>query len=130
MTKFNKSDFIPAQVFLDELSRDERTLVEAGAAAILQEMHLAEIRKLLGKTQVAAGKSASMTQAEVSRLERSPETAQLRTLDRYVSGLGGKLQLVAVLPDGVQASIPLRHGKLVKSRLKVSKAGEPVLPDE
>ena len=58
-------------------------------------------------------------------LEQMPEASQLRTLERYVAGLGSELQLVARFPDGVSAEIPLRSGRPVKSRIKIEKSPIP-----
>jgi predicted transcriptional regulator len=80
-------------------------------------MHLSEIRKALDVTQTKLSHRAGLKQAEVSRIENNPEKVQLRTMERYVKGLGGQMKIVAELPDGTRAEIPLSHGKPVKSKV-------------
>ena len=117
MAKFNKSDFRPARERIGALPRARRARIERGAAKILLAMHLSEIRKALDVTQAKLAHRAGLTQAEVSRIENNPETVQLRTMERYVRGLGGKIKIVADFPDGVHAEIPLHQGKPVKSKV-------------
>ena len=119
MARYNRSDFKSAIERIQSLPDERRARIEAGAARILEQMHLAEIRKALDTTQVKLSVKAGMTQAEISRVENNLATVQLRTLQRYVAGLGGELQIVANFPDGVSAEIPLKAGKPVKSRIKV-----------
>ncbi|WP_274627350.1 helix-turn-helix domain-containing protein [Arvimicrobium flavum] len=115
-----KSDFKPASDWIDALTGDRRDKIEAGARKILAEMHLAELRKAMKVSQITVAERTGLKQTEVSRIERAPETVQLRTLNRYVDGLGGKFKLVAEFPDGTTAEIPLRDGKPLKSRMKVA----------
>lgn len=119
MTKYSKSDFKPFSELLDQFSDDERREIHAGARAIMEQMHLAEVRKALDVTQTALSARTGMKQAELSRIENNIENVQLKTLNRYVSGLGGTCKIVAEFPDGVVAEIPLRAGKPVKSKVKV-----------
>ena len=117
MAKFNKSDFRPARKRIGALPRARRARIEREAGKILLAMHLSEIRKALDVTQAKLAHRAGLTQAEVSRIENNPETVQLRTMERYVRGLGGKIKIVADFPDGVHAEIPLHQGKPVKSKV-------------
>jgi len=119
MARYNRSDLKSAIERIQSLPDERRARIEAGAAHILEQMHLAEIRKALDTTQVKLSVKAGMTQAEISRVENNLATVQLRTLQRYVAGLGGELQIVANFPDGVSAEIPLKAGKPVRSRIKV-----------
>lgn len=80
-------------------------------------MHIGDLRKALHVTQVAVAERTGLKQAEVSRIEKKPETVQLRTLERYIEGLGGKLRIVADFPDGTRAEVPVRHGKPVRSKV-------------
>lgn len=119
MARFKKSDFKPASDWINELPAERLEKIEAGAANILQEMHLAEMRKALSVPQTGVAKRSGLKQGEVSRIEKSPETVQMRTLSRYIGGLGAKMKIVVEFPDGTQAEMPLRAGRMVKSRLKV-----------
>lgn len=126
MAKYRKSDFRPA---LDEIMKDlpeeRRERIFAGAAEIIRGIRLAELRKALDVTQVTLARKSGIAQADISRIENRPETVQLRTMERYVTSLGGKLKIVAEFPDGAVAEIPLRAGKPVKSRITVGTPARP-----
>lgn len=121
MARFKKSDFRPAREWIDTLPEERRKKVEAGAATVLADIHLAELRKALNITQVALAERSGIKQAELSRIENNPEKVQLRTMERYVKSLGGDLKLVAEFPDGTIAYVPVSSGKPVKSKLTVEK---------
>jgi hypothetical protein len=55
------------------------------------------VREAAGKTQVDVAAESQMDQADVSRLESREEfdDCQVSTLQRYVTALGGNLELVA-----------------------------------
>lgn len=119
MTKYRKSDARPARAWIDDLPEDRRSRIETGAARIVRQVHLAELRKALNTTQTELSSASGMKQAEISRIEHHPESVQIRTMERYVRSLGGEFKIVAEFPDGTAAEIPLHSGKPVKSRLKV-----------
>lgn len=60
------------------------------------EMALRELRGASGKTQAEVAEVASMTQAELSRVERRDDHL-VSTLRRYVEALDGQLEVVAVV---------------------------------
>ena len=72
---------------------------------------LRTLREAAGKTQVDVTGQAQMDQADISRLEsrESFEDCQVSTLQRYLTAIGGQLELVAAFGDkrivvtGVQA---------------------------
>jgi len=64
--------------------------------AELLEANLAELRRAVGVTQVAAAERAEMTQSELSKIERR-EDHLVSTLRRYVRALGGELEVTAVV---------------------------------
>lgn len=88
---------------------------------------LRTLREAAGKTQVDVTRLAQMDQADISRLEsrESFDDCQVSTLQRYLSAIGGQLELVAAFGDkrivitGVQAgpsglsatSKPLQRGR-------------------
>lgn len=111
-----RSDFRPARERIDALPAARLAKIEKGAAEILKAVHLSEIRKALSVTQTTVAAKTGLKQAEVSRIEKSPETVQLKTMERYVKGLGGEMKIVAEFPDGTYAEIPLNHGKPVRSK--------------
>ena len=59
------------------------------------------LRDATGKTQSDVATQARMDQADVSRLESREDfgDCQVSTLQRYVSALGGQLELVAAFGD-------------------------------
>jgi DNA-binding XRE family transcriptional regulator len=119
MAKLRKADFRPAREWIDRLPPERLDAVRAGAEAIVAEARLDQVRKALTVTQVELAKASGLRQAEISRIENNLTTVQLRTLERYISGLGGTLKVVAEFPGGSQAVIPMRAGKPVKSRVTV-----------
>lgn len=69
---------------------------------------LAELRRLRESTQAELAESAGLVQPAVSRLERDADpNVTLRTLRRYVEGLGGHLELAAVFDDGERLVLDL-----------------------
>lgn len=48
--------------------------------------------------QTLLADTTGMKQAEISRIENNPESVQLKTMERYVNGLGGVLKIVALFP--------------------------------
>ena len=84
---------------MDRLPEDRRRKVEARTAELIgEEMSLRELRKALGKTQVAVAKKLGMKQENVSRIEQRADVL-LSTLDGYLRSLDGKLRLVAEFKD-------------------------------
>ena len=119
MSKRKVEDFRPTRDWIEALPADRRERVEAEAAHQIEALRLSEVRRALDVTQTALGERTGLKQTEVSRIENGVESVQLRTLQRYISGLGGTLSLVARFPDGGRAEIPLKAGRPVKSRTVV-----------
>lgn len=61
-------------------------------------MELRELRQEAGMTQAEVAEIAEMTQAELSKFERRDDHL-LSTLRRYVTALGGELEVVAVFDN-------------------------------
>ena len=101
-------------ITLEELLADETPEVRAeiarrGKEAIKAE-RLRQLRELAGKTQ---HEMAGMRQEGVSRLERRNDML-LSSLNAYVRGLGGKLKLVADLPNVGPVELELTKKSTVK----------------
>jgi len=72
------------------------------------------VREAAGKTQLDVAAESQMDQADVSRLESREEfdDCQVSTLRRYVTALGGNLELVAafgnkkIVLSGVESGAP------------------------
>jgi predicted transcriptional regulator len=80
------------------LSPAAQARVRARVAARVEELTLKAMRQELELTQLEVGRSADMTQSELSRLE-SRSDHLTSTLRRYVEALGGKLEITAVFGD-------------------------------
>jgi DNA-binding XRE family transcriptional regulator len=75
--------------------------VEQGKTRLLTEVRahrLAEMRKRRGLTQRQVAQAMGVTVGRISQIENG-ELAGIDILDRYVSALGGNLQIVANFGD-------------------------------
>lgn len=89
---------------LEKLIADEKPEVVADAQAmameILLNIHLAELREKVQKTQVEMAQALGIRQPTVASMEKRGRDLKLSTLKRYVEAAGGKLRLDVELPDG------------------------------
>ncbi|WP_279028943.1 helix-turn-helix domain-containing protein [Gibbsiella quercinecans] len=89
---------------LEQLLADEKPEVvadaQAMAADILLNIHLAELREIVQKTQVEMAQALGIRQPTVAGMEKPGRDLKLSTLKRYVEAAGGKLHLDVELPDG------------------------------
>jgi DNA-binding XRE family transcriptional regulator len=76
--------------------------IDSRKRAIIAAVRLAELREQMGKTQSQLAEVLGMTQANVSRIERS-DNLYLSTLADYVDALGGHIEINAVFDDDVVA---------------------------
>ena len=87
------------QQMLDRLPPARREKVAAGTAQLIaEEMSLCELRKAMGKTQDQLARKTGKSQVALSRLEKQTDML-ISTLDEVVRGLGGRVRIVAELPD-------------------------------
>ena len=87
----------------DILAKEKADVVRAArqrADAILLDIHLAELRTLVEKTQTEVAEALGVRQPTVAGLERSGQDLRLSSLKRYVEALGGKVSVDIELPDG------------------------------
>jgi DNA-binding transcriptional regulator YiaG len=77
--------------------RDQRRAHQLSLEDV-REMELAELREALEIRQEDLAEKLKVTQATISRLERRPNVL-LGSLASYIDGLGGRLELRAVLPN-------------------------------
>lgn len=103
----------------DELVRrvGEDRLVEAELTAGYEQLaaealegppplDLADLRKMLGRSQVDVASALGVSQPEVSRVEHEADL-KLSTLRAYIESLGGRLHLLAEVDgDLVEVDIP------------------------
>lgn len=89
---------------LEQLIADEKPEVVASAQAIatdiLLNIHLAELREKVQKTQVEMAQALGIRQPTVAVMEKLGRDLKLSSLKRYVEAAGGKLRLDVELPDG------------------------------
>ncbi|HCM9375976.1 helix-turn-helix transcriptional regulator [Enterobacter hormaechei subsp. xiangfangensis] len=89
---------------LEQLIADEKSEVVASAQAmatdILLNIHLAELREKVQKTQVDMARALGIKQPTVAVMEKAGRDIKLSSLKRYVEAAGGKLRLDVELPDG------------------------------
>lgn len=121
MSQLDRKDFLPAREWIDALPGQSRKKATERSAAAVEAIHLAQVRKALTITQTTLADRTGLKQTEVSRIENNPTSVQIRTLDRYVVGLGGRLRIVAEFPDGTYADIPVERGRPVKSKAIVGR---------
>ena|SRR3990167_659634 len=70
------------------------------AAEMLLNIHLAELRELVQKTQVDVAQTLGIKQPSVAEMEKRGRDLKLSSLKRYVEATGGKLRLDVELPNG------------------------------
>ncbi len=73
--------------------------------AMLDALDLAALRQSRGMTQQCQADTLSVSQANISRIERQDDL-YLSTLSSYVAALGGRLEVSAVFPDEVVHLFP------------------------
>jgi len=93
------------QIKNETMTKREQRAAAQLALRDLAEMELAELREALQLSQEDLAKKLKVTQVAVSRLERRPNVL-VETLSNYIEGLGGKLELRAVLS---KRTIKLTH---------------------
>jgi transcriptional regulator with XRE-family HTH domain len=82
-----------------KFSEERHAEIKQEAAAELKRIGFDKLRQARQQTQVALAERLDIPQTAVSRLERRTDLL-LSTLRSYIEGLGGKLELRAVFPDG------------------------------
>ncbi|EGT3623860.1 helix-turn-helix domain-containing protein [Morganella morganii] len=89
---------------LRQLLAEEKPEVAATARVqadeILLNIHLAELREKVNKTQVEMAQALGIKQPTVAGMEKPGRDVKLSTLRRYVDAIGGKLNIDVELPDG------------------------------
>ncbi len=70
------------------------------AGEMLLNIHLAELRELVQKTQVEIAHNLGIKQPSVAEMEKQGRDLKLSSLKRYIEATGGKLRLDIELPNG------------------------------
>jgi transcriptional regulator with XRE-family HTH domain len=82
---------------LKSLPANQRARVETKANRLIKSETLRQLRSIAKKTQQDVAVASGMSQYNISRLETRKDML-LSTLKAYVSGLGGRLRLMAEIP--------------------------------
>ncbi|KNC92458.1 helix-turn-helix domain-containing protein [Trabulsiella odontotermitis] len=89
---------------LEQMLADAKPEVVAQAQALADEIllniHLAELREKVQKTQVEMARTLGIKQPTIAGMEKPGRDLKLSTLKRYVEAAGGKLRFDVELPDG------------------------------
>lgn len=89
---------------LEQLIAEQTPEVVAKAQTLAQEMllniHLAELRERVQKTQNEMAQELGLKQPTVAVMEKQGRDIKLSTLKRYVETTGSKLRIDIELPDG------------------------------
>ena len=70
------------------------------AEEMLLNIHLAELRERVQKTQVDVAQLLDIKQPTVAGMEKPGHDLKLSSLKRYIEAIGGKLRIDVELPDG------------------------------
>ncbi|HBF07749.1 MAG: transcriptional regulator [Gammaproteobacteria bacterium] len=96
---------------LRDIIKNEKPEVVAEARKksqeILLNIHLAEIRERVNKTQSQVAQAIGVKQPTIAGMEQEGQDIKLSTLKRYVESLGGKVNLDVELPDGTHFGFSL-----------------------
>lgn len=89
---------------LEQILATEKPEVVAAAReqveAMLLNIHLAELRELVEKTQMDMAAALGVKQPTIAEMEKPGRDVKLSSLKRYVEATGGKLRLDVELPNG------------------------------
>ena len=83
----------------NQMSAERVSKIEAEKKTMLAEMLLPEIRKRSGLTQKEVAKVLGISQPGLSKIEHQ-EDMQIGTLSKLIKAMGGKLEIIAHLPQG------------------------------
>jgi DNA-binding XRE family transcriptional regulator len=107
------------RVLYDKLPTRVKRRSERWVAREIKTMALRELREAKKLTQEEMAGRLKVEQAAISKLERRQDM-YLSTLEKYVAGMGGRLELTAVFPSG---SVSLLRGRSPQTRGKRAKRG-------
>src|SRR4051794_7117532 len=87
--------------YLAELPEErQRAIRERAAELIAEEATLRQVREARERSQEDVANKLHIKQAAVSKLERRADM-YLSTLRSYIEAMGGKLEIIARIPDQV-----------------------------
>ncbi|SEL54936.1 helix-turn-helix domain-containing protein [Ectothiorhodospira marina] len=77
------------------------------ADAMLLELRLSEVRRLVEMTQAEMAEALGVKQPTIAGMEKSGQDLRLSSLKRYVEAIGGKVRVDIQLPDGTHHGFSL-----------------------
>ncbi|MBA2349210.1 MAG: XRE family transcriptional regulator [Solirubrobacterales bacterium] len=80
-------------------------MIEAERETLLAEIALHTLREQRGITQTAMAERLELSRPRVSTIEHAGEDLRLSTVDRYVTALGGRLELRVHFDDQAPVTI-------------------------
>jgi DNA-binding XRE family transcriptional regulator len=87
------------QSLRDKMTSAQRERAKARVSELQKEMLLSELRKVAGQTQQALADELGVSQPCLSKMEKQTDM-QIGTLDRIITSLGGRLEVIAHMPGG------------------------------
>ena len=82
----------------DALPKKRRAIIEKGAEEKLQEIRLAELRRLFNLTQEQLAQKLNISQAAVSKMEKQKDL-NVSSLKRIIEAMGAELTVSVRLPE-------------------------------
>ena len=101
-----------------KMPRESQERSEAKAKGMIAQMPLDELREAMRLTQEALAESLDINQAAVSKMERRSDM-YVSTLRKIVEAMGGRLEIIAVMPNGrveINQFRKIRNGKAGKAQ--------------
>ncbi len=89
----------PFNTLKESMSAHSKERSQKKLQRLRQEMALAEVRKAMFLTQTDLAESLHIKQAALARLENRTDM-YISSLRKYISALGGELDIVARFPEG------------------------------
>jgi DNA-binding XRE family transcriptional regulator len=77
----------------------DRAAIDAEKDLLRTEVALHTLREHVGVTQTAMAERLEVSRPRVHAIERAGEDLRLSTMERYVSALGGRLELRVIFED-------------------------------
>jgi hypothetical protein len=87
------------QSLRNKMTPAQRERSKARLRELQKDMLLSELRAAAGHTQQALADELGVSQPCLSKMEKQSDM-QIGTLDRIVTSLGGRLELIAHMPGG------------------------------
>ncbi len=89
----------PFQTLRDRMTPKQRANAELKAAAMREDMTLAELRQARLLTQESLGETLHVGQTSIAKMEKRADM-YVSNLRRFIHAMGGELEIVARFPDG------------------------------